>query len=171
MTTEAVVIRRDAGRWSAFHARVLRCEMKIARSVGDTASRVTMQQLVAQTRRQCGVSITDVGPGDQLLTTDTLIVDRLGVADSLIERAWTVAERAGASELPARVRRNRVPQDDRNYVVELRRGDNYRASAIEQVEPPENDVDRKIQEIRAALNALRPPGIGSSPSASGRARR
>ena len=171
MTTQAVVIRREAGRWSAFLARVLRCEMKIPRSVGDTASRATMQQLVAEARRNCGVSVTDVGAGAQLLATDTLIVERLGVADSLIERAWAAAERAGVSELPPRVKRNWVRDDGPTDVVEVRRGNDYRASSIEHVEPPENDVDRRVQEISAAVNRLLSSPARERPRAASASRR
>jgi hypothetical protein len=156
MTTQAVVIRRDSGHWSAFLARVLRCEIKIPRSVGDTASRTTMQQYVAEARRHCGVSVTDVGAGMQILATDSLIVDHLSVADSVIERAWTAAERAGATELPARVERREVGDDPFTYVVELRRGRDYRASAIEHVEPPANDTDRKMRDVYAAVSQLLP---------------
>jgi hypothetical protein len=157
MTTQAIVIRRDGGRWAAFLARVLRCEMKIPRSVGDTASHTTMQRLVAETRRQCGVSVTDVGAGMQLLTTDSLIVNRLSVPDSLIARAWSTAEQAGVAELPGRVKRNWVMDDGFTYVVELRRGNDYRASSIEHVENPESDADRRVQSVYVAVSQLLSP--------------
>ena len=163
MTTQAVVARREAGHWSAFLARVLRCEMKIPRSVGDTASHATMQRLVAETRRRCGVSVTDVGAGAQLLTTDSLVVDRLDVPDSLIADAWKAAERAGVTELPARVERNFTADDGFTYVVELRRGNDYRASAIEHVARPESDADRTVQAVFAALNQLLSPELRLKP--------
>lgn len=156
MTTQAVVIRRESGHWSAFLARVMRCEIKIPRSVGDTASRATMQLYVAEARRHCGVSVTDVGAGVQILATDSLIVDALSLPDSVINHAWTAAERAGAAELPARVERREPVDDGLSYVVEFRRGRDYRASAIEHVEPPENDADRKIKAVYAAVSELLP---------------
>ena len=157
MTTQAVVIRRASGKWSAFLARVLRCEMKIPRSVGDTASRPTMQRYVAHARRHCGESVTDVGAGMQILATDSLLVERLDVADSLIESAWTAASRAGVAALPARVKRNWVRDDGLTYVVELRRGNDYRASEIEHVERPEGDADRDVQAVFAAVSQLLSP--------------
>jgi hypothetical protein len=154
MTTQAVVIRRESGRWSAFLARVMRCEIKIPRSVGDTASRSTMQRYIVEARQHCGVSVTDVGAGVQILATDSLVVDRLGVSDSLIQNAWTAAERAGVFDLPGRVERRGVVDDGYTYVVELRRGRDYRASAIEHVDPPESDADRKISAVYAAVSGL-----------------
>jgi hypothetical protein len=163
MTTQAVVIRRDDGHWSAFLARVLRCEIKIPRSVGDTASRATMQQFVAEARGKCGVSVKDVGEGDQLLATDSLVVDRLGLPDSVIANAWTAASRAGVATLPARVKRDVVIDDGLTYVVELRRGNEYRASSIEHVEHPQEDADRKVQAVYAAVNGLISPELRLKP--------
>lgn len=167
MPTQAVVIRREAGHWSAFLARVLRCEMKILRSVGDTASRATMQRLVAETRRRCGVSATDVGAGTQVIATDSLIVERLSVSDSLIERAWIASEQAGATRLPPSVKRNSIADDNFNYVIELRRGNDYRASAIEHTQAPENDADRTIQTMYAAVNGLLSPELRLKPRPEG----
>lgn len=158
-STQAVVLRRSSGRWSAYLARVLRCEIEVPLSMGDTASRETMRQYVAQARRQCGKSLTDVGPGARIIATDSLVVDRLDVSDSLIESAWTLAVRAGALELPPRVERNRALDDAFMYVVELRRGDDYRASVIEHVEPPETDADRQIKDVYAAVSRVLPPEL------------
>jgi hypothetical protein len=155
-TTQAVVVRRSAGRWAAFLARVLRCEIKIPRSVGDTASRTTMQQYVAEARRHGGVSVTDVGAGAQVLATDSLLVDSLAVPDSVIESTWNAAGRAGVFQLPGRVDRHEAVDNALAYVVELRRGNDYRASAIEHIEHPERDADRKVQAIYTIISQLLP---------------
>src|SRR5436190_6717520 len=105
--TQGVVLRRANGQWSAFLARVMRCEIQIPRVVGETASRATMQHYTAEARRQCGVKLRDVGPGAQIITTDSLFVAPLSVPDSVIEEAWTAAVRAGAFQLPGRVERGR----------------------------------------------------------------
>jgi hypothetical protein len=162
-TTQGVVLRRSSGRWSAFLARVLRCEIQIPRSVGDTASRPTMQRYLADARRQCGTALTDVGPGAQIITTDSLLVERLNVPDSTIESAWTAAVRAGVFELPGRVERNRVIDDPLMYVVELRRGGDYRASVIEHLERPETDADRQIEGVYAAVSHLLPAEVLRQP--------
>lgn len=155
--TQAVVLRRTGTQWSAFVARVMRCEIQIQTSVGDTASRATMQRYVAEARRSCGKSLRDVGAGTQIITAETLLVARLSLPDSTIERAWTDAVRAGALQLPARVERHRAMEDGFTYVVELRRGDVYRASVIEHVEPPAGDADRRIRDVYAAVNQLLQP--------------
>jgi hypothetical protein len=152
-TTQAIVVRRSAGRWSAFVARVLRCEMQIPLAVGDTASSRTMQQLVAETRRHCGKAAENVGAGMRIITADTVFVAPLSIADSTIEKTWTTAVQAGALDLPGRVT-HASPGSGLTYVVEVRRGSEYRASEIERVEPPETEADRQVQRIYAALTAL-----------------
>src|SRR5215510_2296057 len=119
--TQGVILRRAEGRWSAFLASVMRCELQIPKAVGDTASRATMQRFVAEARRQCG-TVTDLGSGARVLTADTLVVARLSAPDSAIESAWTAAVRAGAFQLPGRIERNRLTDDVFMYVVELRSG-------------------------------------------------
>src|SRR5689334_9892822 len=42
--TQGIILRRANKHWSAFFARVMRCEMQIPRSVGDSASRATMER-------------------------------------------------------------------------------------------------------------------------------
>ena len=152
--TQGVVLRRAGGVWSAFVARVMRCEIKIPGVVGETASRATIQQYTAQARQQCGKKLEDVGPGAHILTTDTLLVVPLGVPASAIEEAWTAAERAGALQLPPRVQRNPVIDDVFTYVVEVRTGNDYRASTIEHMERPETKADQQVKDVYAAVNRL-----------------
>ena len=116
-----------------------------------------MQHYVAEARRNCGKSLRDVGAGTQIVTAETLLVARLSLPDSTIEHAWSEAERAGVLQLPARVERDRPMEDGFVYVVELRRGGDYRASVIEHVEPATGDVDRRVRDIYAAVNKLLRP--------------
>ena len=152
--TQGVVLRRAGGVWSAFVARVMRCEIKIPLVVGETASRATIQHYTAQARQQCGRKLEDVGPGAHIITTDTLLVVPLSVPESAIEDAWMAAERAGALQLPPRVERNRVIDDAFMYVVELRIGNDYRASTIEHLEQPETKADQQVKDVYAAVNRL-----------------
>jgi len=161
--TQGIVLRRSAGRWSAFLARVLRCEIQIPVSVGDTASRETMHRYIAAARRECGSPPTNVGPGTQIITSDSLLVERLDLPDSVVESAWTAADRAGVFDLPGRVDRGRTIDDAFMYVVELRRGSDYRASSIEHVDPAETEADRKIKDVYAALNRVLPPDVVLKP--------
>lgn len=160
--TQAVVLRRADGHWSAFLARVLRCEMEIPRAVWDTASRATVRRYTSEARQHCGTPLTEVSAGARILATDSLVVDSLGVPEATISDAWTAAERAGVFQLPARVSRNEVVDDTPMYVVEVRRGDEYRASAIEHVQQAETAADRQVEDVYAAVNSLlrsnqRPP--------------
>jgi len=116
-----------------------------------------MQHYVAEARRHCGTSLRDVGAGVQIITAETLLVARLTVPDSAIEHAWTAAVRAGVLELPGRVERNHVMDDGFMYVVEIRRGDDYRASVIEHVEPPATEADRRVREVYTIVNQLLQP--------------
>ena len=113
-----------------------------------------MQQYTAEARRHCGVKLRDVGPGSQIITTDSLLVDTLSVSGSAIEEAWNAAVRAGVFELPARLEHKTAIDDGFTYVVELRSGGDYRASSIEHMERPETRVDQQIKDVYAAVNRV-----------------
>jgi hypothetical protein len=154
--TQATVLRRTEGHWSASLARVIRCELQIPKSVGDTASATTMRRFVAEARRNCGTSAVDVAPGTRVIAADTLVVQRLEVSDADIETAWKDAQNAGVLALPGRVKRNGSRDDGLTFVIELRRGDEYRASEIEDVERPEVEADAQVKRVYAAVQRLRP---------------
>jgi hypothetical protein len=116
-----------------------------------------MQLYIAEARRNCGTSLRDVGAGAQIVTAESLVVVRLSIADSTIEHAWTEAVHAGVLQLPGRVERDRAMEDGFVYVVELRRGDDYRASVIEHVELPAADADQRVKDVYAAVSRLLQP--------------
>lgn len=162
--TQGIIVRRANNHWSAFFARVMRCEMQIPRTVGDTASRATMERYNAQARQHCGTTVADVSPGSQVITTDTLLVAALNLPDTTIEGAWTAAVRAGVFQLPPRVARSGSMDDAATYVIELRSGNDYRASAIEQLEHPETQADQQVRDIYAAVvNRLQNNGQVAKP--------
>ncbi len=161
--TQAVVLRRAGGRWSAFLARVRRCAIQIPIRVGDTASATTMRGFVAEARRQCDTPLGDVGAGMRIITADTLAVDALDVADSVIDDAWTAAVRAGVLQLPGHVDHAAAASSDFTYVVELRRGAEYRASQLEHLELPETEADRQVKDVYAAVNRILPPELRVKP--------
>jgi hypothetical protein len=155
--TQAVVLRRSDGHWSASLARVIRCEIQISKSVGDTASQTTMRHYVAEARRHCGASVVDVSAGARLITTDTLLVRQLDIAESAIETAWNDALRAGVLQLPGRVKRNTQSTGEGiTYLIELRRGNEYRAAEIEDLEQPEVEADTQVKQIYAAVRRILP---------------
>ena len=154
--TQAVVVRRTDGRWSASLARVIRCEIQIPRSVGDTASQTTMRRYVAEARRKCGTPVADVGAGARIITADTLVVQQLDVPESEMETAWKDALGAGVLQLPGRVKRTWTMDDGITYLIELRRGDEYRAAEIEHLERPEVEADTQVKQVYAAVRRLLP---------------
>ena len=161
--TQAVVLRRAGGRWSAFLARVRRCAIQIPIAVGETASAATMHGYVVEARRRCDTPLTDVGAGMRVITADTLAVDPLSASDSAIADAWMGAVRAGVLRLPGHVARGSVPASDFTYVVEVRQGNDYRASQIEYTDQPEGEADRQVREVYAAANRLLPPELVVKP--------
>jgi hypothetical protein len=155
--TQAIALRRTDGHWSASLARVIRCEIQVPKSVGDTASMATMHRYVAEARRKCGTSVVDVSAGARIVTADTLLVQQLEVPESEIETAWKDALSAGVLQLPARVKRNRTMDDAITYLIELRRGDEYRAAELEHVDRPEVEADTQVEQVYAAVRRLLPP--------------
>jgi hypothetical protein len=153
--TQATILRRADGHWSASFARVIRCEIQVPSAVADTASSATMRRFVAEARRQCGQSAVDVAPGARLLATDTLVVQPLAVPESDIEAAWKDAESAGVLQLPGRVAPS-APTGDVTFLIEVRRGDSYRATEIAEVDPPRVKADSQVQRIHAATQRVRP---------------
>jgi hypothetical protein len=154
--TQAVILRRANGHWSAFLARVMRCEIQIPNTVAESASRATIQRYTSQARQQCGTTVQDLAPGSRIITTDSLFVATLDVGEPAIEQAWNDAVHAGAQQLPPRIERDRAMDDAFMYVVELRSGDDYRASVIEHLEHPETPADQQVKDIYAAVNRLVP---------------
>lgn len=152
--TQAVVLRRTDSHWSAFLARVIRCEIQIPTSVGDTASAATMRGYAAEARSKCGVSVANAGPGARIIATDTLVVQPLAVPELEIETAWKEALGAGVEHLPGRVKRSRTMDDSVTYLIELRRGDEYRAAEIEELERPEVEADTQVKQVYAAVRRL-----------------
>jgi hypothetical protein len=115
-----------------------------------------MRRFTAEARQHCGIPVADVSAGSQVLATDTLLVAPIDVPESAIADAWTAAERAGVLELPPRVERNGSMDDVFTYVVETRRGNDYRASVIAHV-AADTPVDRQVQDVYAAVNRLLTP--------------
>ena len=115
-----------------------------------------MGRFVADARRNCGVSVVDVAPGARLIAADTLVVQPLEIPEADIEAVWKETQAAGVEALPARVQHRPASTDGSTYVIELRRGNEYRASEIEDVERPEVKADSQVKQIYDALKRLRP---------------
>jgi len=154
--TQATIIRRTQGHWSALFARVIRCELQVPRAVTDTASSATMRRFVAEARQNCGQSVIDVVPGSRLIATDTLVVQPLAVPEAEIEAAWKEADSAGVLELPGRAERSRPHEESIMFLIEVRRGNTYRATEIEDLDQAEVKADSQAKRIYAAVKRIRP---------------
>src|SRR4051812_4701612 len=154
--TQATILRRAQSHWSAAFARVVRCELQIPGSVGDTASATTMRYFVAEAKRNCGASLVDVPPGSRLITADSLFVQPLELSEAAIDAVWKEVLSGGVDELPGRVAHKTPKDEPLTFVIELRRGGEYRATEIEDVDPPEGKADAQVKQIYAAIRRLRP---------------
>ena len=115
-----------------------------------------MRRFVAEARRNCGASAIDVAPGSRVIAAETLLVQRLDVSEANIEAAWKDAESSGVLELPGRVKRRSPRDDGLTYLIELRRGNEYRAAEIEDLERPEVKADSQVKRVHSAVQRVRP---------------
>jgi hypothetical protein len=89
--------------------------------------------------------------------SDSVEVRPLPASSAAIDSAWNDAVTAGLLTLPASVPRTWTMLDGVRYVLEVRRGSEYRASMIESLETPEVEADRRVKVVFAALSRLRRP--------------
>ncbi|HSU95689.1 MAG TPA: hypothetical protein VLI40_00575 [Gemmatimonadaceae bacterium] len=136
--TLGVILRRAGGRWYAWRATLVHCDLYVAMPIGDTASAATESLFVARARRECGASVGDTQGGSRVYSTDTLALERISVTDP--ETLWSRIVAAGGLRLPPR--RPMLNMRDGNLeVVEIRRGESYRASVFEAVGDATGDAD------------------------------
>jgi hypothetical protein len=138
--TSGVILRRVSGRWQSWRARVVDCKLTVSIPIGDTASAATESLFVARAHKHCGSSIGDTQGAAHLYDADTLAVE--SAIASKPEETWQHVIAAGVLNLPPRVPRKWMMVDGFTYVIEVRRGDAYRASVIEALETAEVDADR-----------------------------
>lgn len=154
-TTTGVILRRTAGRWQAWRAEVVPCSYSVPSQVGDTASRATESLFVRRAHQHCGASLDSSAYVETVYDADTLAITELLAAN--LDAVWRRVVDAGVRELPPRVPRNWVMLDGFTYVIELREGGSYRASAIEALEKPEVEADRQARTIYELTRRAVPP--------------
>jgi hypothetical protein len=148
-----IILRRVNGVWRGWSPVVHSCSLDVPIPVGDTANAATAAAFRQRAKRECGRPPRDTLNAAAVFSIDTLEVHSLTKRDD-IGSAWNGAVKAGVLELPPRIKRTWILFDGFTYVVELRRGNSYRASVIEHVEKPEVDADRQVQEVYRALAPL-----------------
>lgn len=150
--TRGIILRRASGRWSASRVDVRRCEVYLPIPVGDTLSETSRLRYEAQARRECDKHEPPppIEGGFLVISSDTLDVIAVRPRGKL-DHIWQELTDAGIMTLPPFVKRSWRMVDGHTYVTQLRIGQDYRASRIEDIEPPEAQADRSVQEINRIL--------------------
>jgi hypothetical protein len=92
----------------------------------------------------------DFTGGGQVIRADTLGIYPLTLPASP-EQVWRELVGVGILTLPAKVERKWMMLDGHTFVLELRRGQEYRASEIEYLEKAEHPADRTIRNVADVL--------------------
>ena len=146
--TSGVVLRREAGRWSAWRAEFWPCRLSLSMSAYDALSTVPPDRYRAEVRRRCGELVRDTLPPETVVLSDTLAL--LPLPPGRAAAAWEGAVRAGVLRLPPAAPRG-LMQDGHTYVVEVRRGGEYRASVIAPIPPLAAEADRLVQAVDSVV--------------------
>ncbi len=151
--TQGTILRRVGGKWTGWRAKVIRCNVVVPLAIADTLSKAAEMAYEVQARTHCGEPTASEG---RVFEVDTLQLTGITPPDD-IETLWLTAERRGLMTLPPKIPRDWVMLDGTTYVLEVRKGREYRASVIEQRIPPESEPDQRIQAVAAVFeNALTP---------------
>ena len=156
--TRGIIVRRNRGVWRGWVAEVHTCSLAVPIPVGDTASEATAAVFRERARRECGRERKDSLSSGAIFSVDTLETREIRDPRALA-RAWENAVKAGLLTLPPEVKRSWVMLDGFGYVVEVRRGQQYRASVIEHVQKPEVEADRQVQAVYRAVLPLMETGF------------
>ncbi|MFL5608756.1 MAG: hypothetical protein ACJ8AD_20035 [Gemmatimonadaceae bacterium] len=150
---QGVALRRENGQWRAWYMRGVSCGVTLPTAVYDTVSAATRERYLAEARPNCGkppkAEPTRVG-NYAYLGFDTLLVTELSNAVA-IEHAWRTAVDSGLLMLPLEVPGDYPTIDGSRYVIEVRRGNEYRVSTIKHTNPPRDEAHRRVQAVFSAL--------------------
>lgn len=147
--TRGIFMLRKDREWRAWRVDVKRCAVSLPPSVADTLSETSENRYLQQARRDCDARKRDTLSVASVLSSDTL--DAIPVSDSGLADVWTQLVTVGIATLPTSVHRSQMMTDGHTYVVQLRMGQEYRVSRIEQWHVVETPADKAIQRINAIL--------------------
>lgn len=145
-TNGLVLQRSERGIWSARRVVVETCSIVVPHSERLTAERIDSMAQIA--RRTCPPRSDSAG---QIISVDTLAVFRIGLPRNP-NAVWRSLLDAGILTLPVEVPRPGIMTDGHTYILELRRGQDYRASKIEYMEKPQNPADATIKRVVELLS-------------------
>jgi hypothetical protein len=146
--TSAMVLRRTGDVWQAWRAEVQPCPVVLPMPVGDTVSERTLTYYRREARKTCGDRRSDTLSAAAMFRADTVGLYPLPSAD--YEAYWQELKQNGLAQLPPEVHRGWMMLDGHTYVVEVRRGNDYRASVIEHTKP-ESRADTLVQRLAALI--------------------
>ncbi|MGH9866981.1 MAG: hypothetical protein ACREAA_02295 [Candidatus Polarisedimenticolia bacterium] len=144
--TRGLVLQRSpAGEWTARRAVVEGCA--VVRPFSEQLTPARIDSLRRRARESCS---PDSGGGGQVIYAAWLSLYALELPPDP-EAVWRDLLSAGLLTLPPRVERTWIMNDGHTFVLELRRGHEYRASEIEYLEKPEHPADATIRRVADVL--------------------
>src|SRR3954470_4589769 len=152
--TWGTVLRRRNDQWQAWRVVVQPCPVALPITVGDTISEATLAQYRSQARKTCGRRWEDTLRAATVFLADTVGLYPLRLGS--IEVFWQDLKSHGLLELPPRVPRTWMMIDGHTYVVEVRRGSDYRGSVIEDT-TPESRADSLVQDLAGMVDRVSDP--------------
>jgi hypothetical protein len=153
--TNALVLWRHTGRWSAAEVVVQRCSILVPSDVRLTEANTPGYE--AQAARNCGNESTGGESGQVVVARVPRQVPLHTSAD--LSRLWTDLVNAGLLTLPPQGPPVQPGAASGAYVVEVRRGGDYRASVIDQLDPPATGAAGRAQHIERLLLARLHPDV------------
>jgi hypothetical protein len=156
--TSGVIIRRENGQWRAWRAAVGHCAKWVPVAVYKTGSTRAIEAHLASTNQGCDEKPPQSPPVVKYFIQRLIVTD---IATSpAIEQAWKVAVENDVATLPPpQLPPETVQADGFTYLLELRRGNDYRTSMTPsgRLHEPE-EVERRTRNIYLAVRALLPRG-------------
>jgi hypothetical protein len=144
--TWGLILRRRHGTWAGWRAAIQRCRITVPIPVGDTLSPAGREVYRQRARAVCVDRARDSLSAGWVITADTVALYPLsGVAE--YEAFWQTLKSGGLLELPPRVPRTWMMVDGHTFVIEVRRGGDYRGSVIEHAGKPEVRADTVVQSL------------------------
>jgi hypothetical protein len=154
--TGGVVLRREAGAWQAWLVKLEDCSLHVPTAEADTASAATLDAYDVLARERCDRPIADAAEYGRVFRAHRVEMSAVRAGADTMQRAWDAAVRAGLLTLPPDVKRTWEMRDGFTYVIEVRRGAEYRASVIEHVGTPEVPADAEVKRVFDAVTSVVP---------------
>ena len=152
-------LRRRQGVWAGWRAVIQRCPIMVPIPVGDTLSPAGREVYRQRARAVCGDRSRDRLSAGWVIDADTVALYPLSRAAEY-EAFWQALKAEGVLELPPRVPRTWRMRDGHTYVIEVRRGGDYRGSVIEHARRPEARADTLVQSLGSLVRHWTEAGNG-----------